>query len=279
MEKQKVKLFQTRDFGQNLQVTMEFLKQNYINISKGLCYLIPFFLIVAYLQPDFSAIFSYKLDPADPFGLYKQIYTLPVILGYILTFVGSTIIMAYMVSYIALYNSSEKGAVEIRDVWIKTIKVALPMMLCQIIYVIIIAIGSIFCIIPGVAFAIFFLFFAYVYIIEDASIVDSFIKSWKLVVNNWWTTFAFALLISLCLVIASNILSIPATLIYLGSMFKIDFFLSPIYQYVASAISYVGSIFLYPILFAGLGILYFNLRSRYENIDTYEEIDNLGNNN
>jgi len=279
MKKQKIKLFQTRDFAQNLQLSIAFIKQNYLSISKGLCYLIPLFLVVAFLQPDSAAFQTNIYNESNPFAIYRQIYTLPVILGNVLSLLGFTFVMVYVASYMAIYSESKNGEVNQPEVWSRSLRAIVPVFFGQILYSVIMTFGLILCIIPGIIFAVFFMFYGYVYIVEDYSLIESFKKSWQLVKNNWWVTFGYSVVVGVSMTIVGGILFIPSCLVSLGAALKIDIFSSGAYQYIANTISNVGMMFICPVVYIAFGIMYFNLRNRIENIDIYDDINAIGNGN
>ncbi|MDU1889484.1 MAG: EI24 domain-containing protein [Dysgonomonas sp.] len=274
---QKIKLFASRDFGGNFDTSFAFIKQNYGAIIKPLLILIPIMLISAFFTPntmDMSDIESY----ANPFDIYRDMLTPGFFIAYFFLAVVMLLMSTYIISYLGAYVKSPNGIVDSKEVWPKAIRAILPVFLASIIYGVIVGIGTVLCIIPGIIAYVYLGFYAYVYIIEERSIIDSFQRSYELVKNNWWTTFGFGIVITLIISIVSAIFAIPTYMVMLGHALDIDFFTSDLFFYIASFIANMGSLLLYPILYVAMGVMYFSHRNKLEGVDMETEIDNIGNN-
>lgn len=266
----KIKLFGNRDFSENFDMTLNFLKQNYVPILKGILILIPIYLVISYFMPNTSTISSGSLSSS------LGIFTLNFLIAYILIILTSVLAMLYVLSYMSLYTKSTDGVVNNSDVWAKISKIFFPVLGGSILFGLIVSAGTILLIIPGIIVYVYLGFYCYVYINEDISIIGSFQRSYELVSHNWWITFGYGLIFFIIVSILSAIFSIPTYLISIGVAFDIKFFTSDVYFYVATFISQMGSFLLYPILYVAMGVLYYSHRTRMEGIDMESDIDNIG---
>lgn len=274
---QKIRLFASRDFSGNFDTSFAFIKQNYGAILKPLLYLIPILLIASFFMPnnmDMSDMAGYT----DPLDIYRDMFTFSFFVAYLFMMMAMLLMTTYVISYLALYSRSENGIVDSKDVWSKAFKSILPVFAASIIFGVLVSIGTLLCIIPGIIVYVYLGFYMYVYIIEDKGIIESFQRSYELVKDNWWVTLGFGIVIALIVGIASAVFTLPTYMIMLGQALDIDFLTSDVYAYIATFINSVGSLLLYPILYISMGIMYFSHRNRLEGVDMESEIDNIGNN-
>lgn len=271
---QKIKLFGSRDFSSNFDMTLNFLKQNYVSILKGIVVVVPVYLIIAYFM---SSINSLSTRPsADILETYAAIFSAGFFVSYFLIILSSMVVMLYIISYMAIYAKSSDGVVKNSDVWSKVANAFLPVLGASIIFGILLSIGFLLCIIPGIIILVYLGFYCYVYVNEEKSIIDSFYRSYELVSHNWWVTFGYGIIFFLIIMVLGAVFAIPTYLVALGTVFGMGFFSGEIYMYISSLISYAGSFLLYPIMYVAMGVMYYSHRNKLEGIDMETEIDNIG---
>lgn len=263
----KIKLFSTRNFEQNLSVSLNFMKQNYVAICKLLIYFIPVYVVIAFLQPNLKDVMLQDIT--------SFVFNYEIILGYLLSYLTSNCISVIVISYLAVYSQAD-GEVDLKLVWSLVEKKILAVFALGIIFTICVILGCILLIIPGIILAVYWCFSIYVYIIEDCGIIDSLKRSYQLVKGNWKTTFLYITLFSVIVYIISAVFSLPYSIASIGIIFGIDFLSDSSYQFIALSISYVGQLFVMPILLIGCGIYYFSLRDKNENIELSSVIERIG---
>jgi hypothetical protein len=77
----------------------------------------------------------------------------------------------------------------------------------SLIYGLIMVLGAIALLIPGMYLAVRLYYFMYAIIIDEEGIVSSLKKSWEIARGNWWRTFAIMLLLTLLAVFIESMLS------------------------------------------------------------------------
>lgn len=273
---QKIKLFGSRDFSGNFDMTLNFVKQNYGKILKGIAILIPALLIIAFFTPTTSFSSSSIYDYADLMESYAAMFTMGAIIVSFLSIMVTYCILLYVISYMALYVKSPDGTVKNSEVWSKLANAFLPMIGGAIIFGLLSTIGFVLCIIPGIIVYVYLGFYAYVYINEDQGVINSFYRSYEIVSNNWWVTFGYGLVFLILVSIGSLVFTIPTYLIGLGYALQIDFLTGDVFMYIATFISSVGQLLLYPILYIAMGVMYYSHRNKIERVDMVTEIDTIG---
>lgn len=269
----KIKLFETRDFSGNFDTSFRFMRQNYGPILKAILYVIPILLIAVFIAPDSSNI---QADPSDPMAVYGEVFNFGFFAYIILLSIVSFLIILFITAYMAEYANTDDEHVDTSLVWKRVFRCILPVFAASILFYIIVIIGTILCIIPGIIALIYLYFYMYVYVIEERGIVDSLTRSYELVKGNWWFTLGYLFVFGVISSILSGIFSIPTLLILMGQFLKIDFLTSDVFTYFASFISALGNVFIYPIMYIAGGILYFSYRNKLENVDMESEIDSIG---
>lgn len=272
---EKINLYKVRDFSENFETLVKFLKQNYGPIIKGICYIIPLMLIISYFLIEVE---SFTGDP------YLYINSSDMLLNSLKVVIGSAlylflylVISTYVICYMVQYSETKDVEVDPKVVWNKLKRAIFPLLGATILYGLAICFGFILCFIPGVIIFVYLIFYQFCYVSEEnTGVSDCLSRSWNLVQNNWWITFAFTLVVGIVVTIVSYIFSIPVALSSLGKVLDIDFLNNAIYKYIATFISYTGTLLLIPISTIATGVLYFNRRSDYDDIELYSEIDSIG---
>ncbi|MBK5722901.1 hypothetical protein JGH11_18690 [Dysgonomonas sp. Marseille-P4677] len=275
-QSEKIKLFGSRDFSGNFDMSVKFIKQNYAPIFKALCYLIPLALIAAYFMPNLFRLYYDIGANRIPNTFNDGTELLGMLIAYPLLLIIMFVISLYTISYMALYVKTEDGVVNSSDVWRKVRSVALPVFGGSILFGIAFSLGYILCLIPGIIVAVYFGFYSYAYINEDLGIIDSFKRSVELVQNNWWITLGYTLAFSFIIGMAYIVFAIPLYIGMIGSMLQVEFLASGITFIIAMMIAFVGYIFLYPAFFMAMGVMYYSHRNKLEGVDMETEIDNIG---
>ncbi len=269
----KIKLYETRDFSGNFDTTLNFIKQNYGAILKPLLIVIPVILLAVYLQPNTSDI---QVDYQNPWVAFAQVFSFEFLLANILIWLSLFIVMLYTTCYMAEYVKSADGKVDTANVWPKVFASILPVLAASILYSILMAVGFLLCLIPGIMIAVYLYFYMYVYIVEDRGVVDSLQRSYELVKGNWWVTFGYLIVFGIISFILSLIFMIPSIFVGLGAFMQIDFLTGDVFAYIASFIENIGQVLVYPIVYIAGGVMYFSYRNQLEGIDMESDIDNIG---
>mgnify|MGYP005855305403 CR=1 FL=1 len=149
-------------------------------------------------------------------------------------------------------------------------------------------IGSLFCLVPGIYLYVVLFPGLALMVMEDLSISDAFSKSFKLIKDNWWITFATILVFTILISILGYVFQVPA-LIYsfvegftaASSSPNDPSAIGEIYQswvyLLFSAIGSIGQYFLSLFSVIMLALVYFNLSEKQEFKGTYNQIDQIGN--
>ncbi len=203
MNKQDIKIFQERDFGEIISVTISFFIQEIKSIIMVLLYFVgPFVLISSVLSSYFN------LGTVNDFTKMIEIFkgnnitqttqnsggTFIIILSNLLQ--G---IMLYTVIgvYAKLYSEKGRGNFEMQDIWNELSKRYFSVLGGQILAGLMVVAGFILLIIPGFYLLIAVSLLFVVIVFEELSIGDSISRSFVLIKGHWWFTFGTFIVIGI----------------------------------------------------------------------------------
>lgn len=130
------------------------------------------------------------------------------------------------------------------------------LILASILYGIIVGIGFIFLVIPGIYLLVRFLFVSEVIVLERTGIWEAFGRSSQLVSGSWWRVFGIGLLVFIITAILEGIVgSVAGALFFTG------------HRVLGQAASSIVAILVKPFELGALILLYYDLRIRKEGFD------------
>lgn len=106
----------------------------------------------------------------------------------------------------------------------------IPLLIASIVFGIIVMLGFVALIIPGIFLSIKLVFFSYAILIDNEDIVGSLKKSWRMVKGKWWNVFALMLIIGLVSIMVGipvGILVLVSQPLYLIANFLMILFITP----------------------------------------------------
>ncbi|WPP48100.1 hypothetical protein [Catalinimonas niigatensis] len=285
MQANKIKLYEQRDFGDKINATFTFLRQNFIPLGKSLLYIAgPVVLLVGII----SAVTTMDLLFND--GDFSDEEALSFLGGTglvnVISLFSASIVIAVVYSYFCMYTEREDYEnISVSEVWTRTKEHVLPMLLSLIVTGMLIFVGFIFLIIPGFILmgALSFIFILQVK--EKLSFGEAFSRCFQLVSDNYLSTIGLILVMIILQAIVGSIFGLPVMLMTgMGAFFSTssDYDVensSAVIQalfIIAQVIGSLGSQFLYSIILIAIGYQYGNLVEKKEAAGLMQDIDSLG---
>ncbi len=284
MYKSNLEFKKQRDFGEKINSTFTFWRQNFSKLGYALLlYAAPFFILAFVLlsfliNNIFISMNQYigaGNDLAASTVIFYGVFIILMMLGY-------TMVICVLYSYIKLYVEKGKDNFDLNDIWELAHENYLKTLLLQIIYGVLITLGFILCIIPGIYLmvALFPVFF--IAIFEEAGISASFKRSFSLHKGYWWQTFALLLVIYLIIGFISQIFVLPP---YFAAFFMAFNDFSPkTIMYVVLAFIFIyliGMMLVNTIPLIIIAFQYFNIVEAKENpslVNRIQQIDSTNDN-
>ncbi|MEJ7768544.1 MAG: hypothetical protein WKF89_12080 [Chitinophagaceae bacterium] len=281
MAEQKVDLTKIRDFGENMNDTFLFIRQNFSPLLKSFLAICAIFMLS---QAIFNGMYqsrsiailrdlmSGSRNNKNPFGVVTSpVYIFTVIIA-LLTFVSMSVALgAYFKSY--SQNSERPPAME--EVWAIFMKYYLKVLVFIIPIYILVMIGCVFCLVPGIYLWVTFVPFSLVIMIEDTGFLTSISRCFDLVRENFWSSLAIYLIsyivYKLCgLMIGGMIALVVALAGYLSTDDLGNSFA------VATSFLNVFAFCFYIIFFVSAALNYFSLVESRDGTGILNRIDNIG---
>jgi hypothetical protein len=233
-----INLHRARNFSRKMNATFEFLKQNFKPLFKSLVYIAgPSILIVCVLMGsvigDMFKLFVSAVSNDDVIENYftSPLFWAQVVLVILFIFVGTVMTLSTMNNYIILYDEKKTNKIEVSEVWERvrssfwmyvgtTVLFYLVMMMILgvlMIPMIFFAMAS-----PVLSFLGMLIFYAgliYFFIgssltffirsYEGKGFVQAMVRSFKLIKDNWWSTFGLLMIINFVMSSIAGVLIIP----------------------------------------------------------------------
>lgn len=285
MNNEKIELYKVRDFSDRINVTFEFIKQNGKQISRNFMYLIPIYIICAIVTSYFqggvysNSFYGYGYDSYDLFSSPAYLLSL---LASLATGITSFVALLFVISFVAEYEESEDGVVDDSKVWGRAKSSFLGSLGGSILIGIAVAIGLVFCCIPGIWALVSFSLFVTVYIVErnkmmSRGIIDCIGESYSLIKQDWFGSFGYLFVMGIIAMAFYFVLSIPTMMGgMMMALFPDGFIINVVIMTIASSLYYVGSLFISAITSVATSLLYFDLKERQDGLSLQRKIDNIG---
>ncbi|ACU02460.1 MULTISPECIES: glycerophosphoryl diester phosphodiesterase membrane domain-containing protein [Pedobacter] len=280
---EKLEFKKLREFGEIINDTFLFIKQNFKPLLKVFVYFCGFFIIAGTVtavmqQMEVKQVAFGNAGGGNPFGVSRvtQLFTINYLLVFVFSMASYTSIYVAVLSYIALYMQKGKVAPTPDEVWAYFKYYFFRVFFSSIGITFFFVFCFLLCLVPGIyVFPAMSLFFP-VMVLENKGFTDSFSRSFQLLKEQWWVTAGAILIIYVITYASMSLASMPAILLTMVSVFtKGANGLSNTVIILSSVIQHLCYVFLIvPVI--GCTLCYFNLAERQESAGLMDRINQLG---
>ncbi len=283
--KPPIVLLQQRDFGQKINVTFEFVIQNFKPLMLALLYIAgPPALIGGFFMGSYQSnmlgiqkkIMSGDSGSDFPFSsifeMGSSVLILTVFLG-IASVAASLVVNAYMLEYEA---GNRNITPEI--VWNRLKNYIGKGIGYSIVMVIFTLIATLFFLIPGIYVGVTLSLMYIVMMRENLDLGDTFRRCFYLIQDKWWSTFGLLIIVGIISSIIGYVFQIPTLIVTLSSFFQIGDGMNDIWMAISGVIATVGSVLVRSLVLVAVVFQYYNLVERREGSGIIGAIDNIGKN-
>lgn len=276
----KIEFKKTREFGEIINDTIKFIKQNFKPLLTVFIYLCGFFLLATMISSIFQQITMVKTITAATNGAnilenYSRIFNFQYYITVLFQLANYTAISVSVISFIAVYVKNGNVAPTVEEVWAYFKYYFFRAFGSSLI----IGIFMVICLIPcGIPFIYVFPAVSIILpilILENASFTYSFGRSFKLVKDNWGLT-AGAIFILWGITYACMLVSsIPSIIIsFAGAFTAGGKGLSTSVIIFTTILQSICQVFLI-LPTVGVCLCYFNLVERHENAGLFDRINQV----
>jgi hypothetical protein len=282
METQRIELRKDRDFGQVFNAVFAFIKQEFkpLGISV-LVFVLPVVLILAIIHVQVIQPMAVGISQPSAAGgvgmLYGKLFKM---YAYILGFsmLIQTIIVTTIFSYLNLYISKVKE-ITIGEMFLEVRYNILSVFAASFVTYILMIIGLVFCIFPGIYLAIIFGFFVPALIFEQQGFSHAFGRSFQIGNYRWWWSFLLVLVSFILISVVSFVISSPLFVVQLINTLhgtSKSLLVQETWYMIYTAISTTIGYLLYCIPVLMIGFQYFSIVEARDRHLLNEEIDKIG---
>ena len=265
MGEKEIQFRKKREINDIFTDSFEFIRQEFKPILKLVgIYVFPFLLlyglVLVYLQKNVISQFDFS-NPDSLLENIGPIYLNMFLFSLFGLFVQSLLIATYY-SYIEVYIKKGKGNYTLSEITPHLFANGLLAIGASFVLFVLVMIGVVLCIIPGIYFANTYSLVFFILIFEKKGFGSAFSRSAMLIKTQWWNTLLINILGIIIIWTVGFIMSIPTTITGLTkNIFKPD--LAPVeypeWYWVFIAFSTIISSVLYIIPYTFLAFQYFNL--------------------
>lgn len=286
-------LRRTRDFGQTISDTIQFLKAHWKNmLILYLIFVVPFLLVGTLLgASSFSAFFgqigSGISNMDNPFSLITPQFVIAIIMYFTSAVAYLTVINLYLKGF----EESGGNAPSISEVGTKF----MGKFLSNIGYMFVVFIGIVLLAFMAVIPVVGILFFTFgswylliclsllfpLNTIEDNPFMYSFGRMFHLIRNRWWYTFGLVIILTIIYYFFAAVIGLVVNLVFgLGAINFLDAksgmsMMTKKYFLVTGFSSIIQQIF-FLVIHVGIGIHYFTLREEKDGSGLEDRLDQIG---
>jgi hypothetical protein len=308
---QIIEYYVVRDFSKKLNVTFEFLRQNFSSLGKALLFISGAPILIGSLI--FGVIYSKLIGnivESTATGLTPDFSIFGLLFGgglvmFIALLLGGVITVSTVMAHFQLYQEKQSPDIEVSEVWERTKKLfgnmlgmTLLLGLTFVVVYVLVLLPVFFLGVfmgPLILFVLLAIYAGLIYLgitltfvfpigaFENETYFNAVSKAFKLIKDNWWKTFGFHLILELIRSSMAGIFFIPA---YLLMIFNIVHTLdgnpsapSITMQLLMTsffAIFIIVNFLGYSITLTGINFQYFNLVELKESRGLMAKLENLG---
>lgn len=300
-----IEVRKSRGFGEQINVTFAFIRENYRKLGKCVLYICgPPSILAGMLIGSNVFLFLNTLGDLESGGLSDS-YSwmgLGFIVGTLVSLLATVLMTAVVNNYVFLYMERGYDGFEFEDVWeaakgsigkvfVTMFGLGLILGALYLLWIGLVMALGMFGVVLIILLVPLFIYFAValnplftVRLYEDASIGESISRSMELVKGNWWLTLGVVWIVSMVASFAASILAIPAYIVYMIAIFSAverggD--LSGLSEYgvvitVFVTLYMVASYLVNSAPLLASTLQYFNLVEKHEGVGMIDRIEQLG---
>ncbi|UKJ08172.1 hypothetical protein [Solitalea lacus] len=279
----KINLREERDFGQKINAVFTFLQQNFKPLFKSLLFIAgPVALLAGICMGIYqSRIMNIASDSSliSPTSPLREIFSPAYISGLVLILLSFVLVYLVVFSYLKEYLIDKNQEITTDLIWKNVKEKLFTSIITMIVVGIIIVIGCIVLVIPGIYLSVPLQLALIIIMIENAGISNSINRCFYLTSGKWWSTFGLIFIMLIIQSVLSLVFQIPSYVVMLSKLFHLGASSTDsvdIFMILGTIFSSVGSVLLYSLSALAIAFQYFNLVERKDGVGLLEEVEQIG---
>jgi hypothetical protein len=280
-----IELAKSRDFGEIVNDTFIFIRQNFKPLLRYFFIFCGFFFLAAAVTSVMQQLKITSINNNVDTNSYRQnnpfaLFGLSFFLNVFFIWIEYISITTTVLAYIVLYMRKGNAVPERDEMWGYFKFYFLKLLGTSFILGILIMVAAVFCLLPAVYLYPIFALIPPIMVMENASFGYAFNQSFKLIKENWWVTFGTLVVVIIVLYVASLVVIMPAAIlrgVSLFSSFRKGTSVSTTATVITTLLSQVAHVF-YILPTVAASLCYFNLNESKEGTGLIERINQFGTN-
>jgi len=268
MVKQRVELNRVREFGDVINDTILFFKQNFRPLMNAYFVICGFFLVAGAAIQIVVELRDLQDNNLTPFNL--SYWT-----NLLFSSLDSAVVALTTLSYIALYKEKGKEPPTVTEVWGYFRYYFFRVFISQLILEACVVVGFFLCIFPGVYLLPVLSLVIPIMVLENTSLNYAFSYCFKLIKENWWFMLGVILLLFI-IVFAAMALVIVPPLVIIGGGEWLSGINSNSTEIIASAIASNLARVFYILPIIAIALVYFSLAEQIHATSLMQRIQMFG---
>jgi hypothetical protein len=291
MQNQKIQLFRKRDFSEKINVTVEFIRQNFREFIIPILYLLGPISVISGLMSyqnirNTSSTINEAIETSDTIGGYSfSEFTWISAVVILIAVIGYVFVFASVYAYMKLYHDKSPEPINPREVINSAIAEFPAYFLLGLIVMAITMVGMILCVLPGIYLGVVLSFCGAIYMFERGGVTRPIERSFQLIKDNWWETFGLVIIATILGSIISLVFNIPMYIFFGVGMYTV--MIDPNITLESSSVfvqigvvaglilAQFGQLTSYIIPLIVLGFQYFHLVEEKESVGLMSRIEDL----
>ena len=280
---QQIEIRKVRDFGEIISVTFEFIRKHFKNLMR-IMFIIPGPIFI--LGGIIMSIYSYRIgrlaqSNPDPGSFFLGVIGIFIIAAIILG-IGYLMLLLSINEYIVLNLKKGSDEITLRELWGNIKRSFWNYLGGGIVIGIIVGVGSLFLIIPGIYLSIALIFVMIAISTEKKMFGDAIARSFYLIKGNWWSTFGLMVVLAIMQLLITYTLMLPfyavnwISALFVDSMFMIDSDFYLIYSVVVGILFYTLAMVVSTIPYIAIVFKYFSIVEEKDEVGMQERIMQMG---
>lgn len=280
---QKINLREERDFGEKLNATFTFIKQNFKPLSISiLLYVSP----VAILAGIFSGFYQSRLlqqitgggpnSNVGEFTVFNQVTSLNYVISIFFTVMAYVIMSLTVYGYMAAYMD-EEGEVRPAAVW-QHIKSNLVQATYSSIAIGVVCFLTFFLLGLGIYLAVVLSLFLIVMVREETGFIETIERCFYLIKGNWWATLGLLMVAGLIQSMIGWLAAAPLGALMVLQSLQVVSSGEGLLLVLSNTVATLLTNLTYCISVLAAGFQYFNLVEQKDGVGLLEQVDLIGRN-
>jgi len=211
-----------RELGDVITDSFEFLRQEIKPVfNLLLVYVVPFLILYGIVQVYVQKNLMDKIDFTNPDLFLSNLgpFYLNLFFASLFGVFVQALLIATFYSYVEMYIKKGKGNFTVSEITPHLFANGLLALGASLLVYMLVIMGIILCIIPGLYFANTFSLLVFIVLFERKGISQGLVRSWQLVHLQWWNTLLLNILGLVIIYVVSLILSLPSMMMGLNTSF------------------------------------------------------------